>query len=449
MTPSRRTSTLLVLAGIAAFALLCLASPRFLTIAHHYANFVAVGRSTVKIAVIGIFAALIYGGSLIRPLLSAARARHLLVSSLYCLLGLTMLSTLGMAALVTHLDVPLRTSFYAVNDSEFSFGHLTHSHLYRPVSYLAQRFVPTEVGTAWSDVLHAFFGIPGPVLICFYALLGLFLAWTVLAGVAYAQHLRGAWLKTLYLLAAIAVIKSGADGAFLDLAALLGTSILGLIVRDRFLALLPLPFLVLDAFLWFTPQYGAQLGVSLLFFGSIALLHAASRTRSTLRRYASALCAAAMLAGFLGAGSRVSFFGGDAEAAVPSSELTIPAGQPVYFLARGANLPAITTTTATTSPAAFVREHEAIFENERESLRMPGISCRTGDTRLLFNQVRIFTPDGEAREPIAVSPWITATRSGTSYRIELDSCLPDTLRALARGIKTQFPDEAIVIAFVR
>ncbi len=445
---ARRTGPLVALAGIAALAALCVASPRFLAFFHHYANFLAVGRSSTKLAALGILAAIACVALLMRPLMAESRARKLLHGCLYALLGISLLSTLGMALLGARMGVPLNTTFYAVNDREFSFSHLTHSHLLRPVSYPAQAVVSNEVGTAWFDVLRTFFGIPRPALVAFYGAYAAFLAVLGIASLAYLQHLRGGALIALYLAGIAAVLKSGVDGAFLDLAALLGILVIGWMLRDRFLALLPVPFLVLNAYVWFTPTYGAQLAVSLMLFGCLALILAATRSRGILRLASSGAALLVALA-FVWGGSRVSFFGGDAEAATPSDEPVIPAQQAVYFLPRGSGFPQRVTTTATTSPAAFVRAHDAVFENLQESLRMPDSTCREGQRQMLLTRIRIFTPAAEAAESFSVPPWIEAAYSNGYYRVTMDSCMPNLLPSLVRTVKTRFPDEVIVIAFLR
>ncbi len=447
----RSYSSLIALGVIVVIAIACLLSPRVLAVAHHYVNFIAIGRSSVKITVLCIYAFLIFGASFVRIPLAVEKLKKLYALTLYVVLALTLISTAGMATLIAKFHVPLRTTFYAVTDHEFSFGHLTHSHLYRPVGYLLRYFTHVEVGTAWFHVLEQFFGIPSWALVVFYVGIGLIAVWFVFISIAYARAHRGIALTLVYLIASIAVIKSLVDGAFLDMTALIGIVTLGILLRNRFLIFLPLPFLVLDYFLWFTPDYLAQAAITVALLLGLALIHYAGQLQKyhkVLPLFAAFLC----FGFFVYAGARIPFFGADVQeevAALPTSDThVIPANADVYFTPQGDSWPLRVTTTEAEPLATFVKEHNVYYENYKDSIKIEGTSCNIHSSIRILDRVRIFAPSGNSPSLSEAAPWILEEKSQEGYTLlRINGCLTNTLPSIVRIIKTLFPDTVIVFAF--
>lgn len=449
----RPTSSLVALGVLLVAIAAGIASPRVLAILHHYSDFISVGRSSVKVASLALYALLVFGLALFTLPITPKRLAKALTGALYAALTFSMLSTIGMVALIAKLQVPFRSSFYAVNGDEFSFGHLAHSHLFRPIGSLVGTIAGVEGGGAWFAVLQQFFGIPGWMLIAFYVIVGCVIAWLAILGIAYASRQKGVALKILTLLATAMVSKSLLDGSFLDLSALVGIATLGLLLRNRFLALLPIPFLIIDYFLWFTPEFLPQLALLVALMAGIYLLHLTG-TQKGRRRVIAGTAACTLLLLFIIGGARIPFFGMDAGehvAQLPSEETrTVPAHADVYFTRKGALWPEHVTTTADESVSSFLASHEAYFENYRESIRIAGANCNPDSTRNFSSRIRIFTPAGRATSTVNLPPWITSRVD--VYRettLKHNDCMPNTLVTVLRGIKTLYPDEPIVISFIK
>jgi len=437
----------------AVLAAVCALFPPILNVAHHYVNFVAIGRSSIKITVLCIYALLVFAAALAPAVFSTETTKRLFKKTLYALLCLTLVSTGGMAALILKLHVPLRTTFYAVTDRDFSFGHLVHSHLYRPVGYLLHYVTHVEVGMAWFYTLENFFHIPGFILVLFYIGLGLFAAWVVFISIAYTRLHRGTALKLVALVATLGVIKSLVDGAFLDMTALIGVTTLGLLMKNKLLVLLPLPFLVADYFLWFTPDYLQQGALLVCLLVALASFHAAAG-RHGGRKVGAVGLGLLLLAGFAYAGARIPFFGEDAQESVASLSTAhhplIPANTGVYFNTYGNVLPLHVTTTAAQDVASFVREHDVYYETYKDSVKIQGVNCNVGAQKRILNYVKIFTPAGRTVPAFSLAPWIEGKEVNGFTQLHIDSCLPNPLPSIVALVKSFLPREKVIIfTFIR
>lgn len=449
---ARSYASLIALGVVLVAAAVCWRFPAVLSVMHHYANFIAVGRSSVKLVVLGIFALLVFGASLVKPLWSSELLKKYFLRTVYVVVGLTMLSTLCMGVLIENFHVPGYTTFYAVTDTEFSFGHLTHSHLYRPISYFMSAF-SDDVGTAWYYTAKDFLGIPSWILIPFYIVIGLIEAWFIIISIAFISAQKGIARKLLYLVATMAVIKSLVDGAFFDMGALIGLTTLGVLTKKKFLAILPLPFLLVDYFMWFTPGFLHEAAITVsLMIGLGLLVH--TEKQIGYRRAGLIVSAGICFGIFLYGGALVSFFGTNVKQELntlaTSDTNVIPANAVVYYLPHGSLLPSHATTTATTSVETFVNEHAVDYDNFRDSIKIDGVNCKSANQRPILNRVKIFNPSNITSSSMVIDPWIYGETDKQGYTsLSINSCLPNPIPSLVRNVKTLFPDEVIVFAFLR
>lgn len=86
----------------------------------------------------------------------------------------------------------------------------------------------------------------------------------------------------------------------------------------------------------------------------------------------------------------------------------------------------------------------------RSSVKIAGTTCNPSFMKRVLSLVRIAAPSGTTTSSLAIGPWIqgTADPLGNMY-IRMNSCMPNTLPSLVRGIKSVFPDRVIVLALMR
>ena len=449
---ARSHASLIALGVVLVSAAVCWRYPAVLSVVHHYANFVAVGRSSAKLITLGIFTLLVFGVSLVKPRWSPETLKKYFLRTIYVVVGLTMLSTLCMGVLIENFHVPGYTTFYAVTDTEFSFGHLTHSHLFRPISHFLSAF-SDDVGTAWYYAAKEFLGIPSWILIPFYVVVGLIEAWFVAISVAYISTQKGIARKLIYLVATIAVIKSLVDGAFFDMGALIGLTTLGVLTKKKLLIILPLPFLIVDYFMWFTPGFLPEAAITTSLILGLGLLTATEK-HVGYRRAALIAGAGVCFGIFLYGGALVSFFGTNVsqelKTLATSDTNVITANAVVYYLPHGSLLPSQTTTTVTSSVETFVNEHAIDYETFRDSIKIDGVNCKSNVQRPILNRVKIFNPSSTPSSSLVIAPWIYGETDKDGYTsISINSCLPNPIPSLVRNIKILFPDDVIVFAFLR
>ncbi|MBI5733299.1 hypothetical protein HY967_05130 [Candidatus Jorgensenbacteria bacterium] len=424
--------------------------PQILTALHHYTNFIAVGRSTIK--TFGMLAWILL--TLLIPFLK----KRINQTHIQKVFALTLIGTILIATIPTLLsltltlkyNLPLKTVIYAVHNTTFSFNQLAHSHLLKPVlSFLAFVNPDAELGQAWIFAIENEFNLPLPAIYFWYA--SLFIILFVFAFIALLNSLRyeSFMTKLLYGIATFSIFKSVIDGGFLSPDLLISLIVVFIFLGRTRLVAIPFIFLVFDYFIWFTDDYLIKNSLYLALIAALFLLQ--NNFKNRLMKISGYVIGTLLLITFFYAGANIQFFGRSFNASINS---TIPPNKDVYFLKRGALFPQQISLDKEMAAQEFIKKYNTDFEYEDVSIKISDVNCDRTFFQPILYRFRVLGDDlKKIKRQVMLAGWymsdVINVREGSYIALRPNNCMPNRFSQSLYFIKKiLFPTKSAILVWL-